>query len=72
MNAAGKKELAELIEQVKKIPDDGEDGEGFWKSAAEETFVDWASLLYHKGNSPHFIMDMLEDLYSATADCYGD
>lgn len=58
----------EFAEQINQIP--GEDG--FWKSAAEDSYMDAARTLLDKGLNEHEILDILSSLYYGAARCFGD
>lgn len=45
--------------------------EGFWKSSSEATFLSAGERLVNKGFTEEEVVDLLSDLYYATADCYG-
>lgn len=59
---------ASLKEQIIAIA--GEDG--FWKSSSEDTFLDAGELLISKGFSEDEVVELLSELYYATAACYGN
>lgn len=47
----------------------GEDG--FWKSSSEDIFLSAGERLINKGFTEEEVVDLLSDLYYATANCYG-
>jgi uncharacterized protein with PhoU and TrkA domain len=47
-------------------------GDGFWKSSSEDTFLEAGELLISKGFSEDEVVELLSELYYATAACYGD
>lgn len=57
---------ASLKNAILAIPEDG-----FWKSSAEDSFLDAGALLTEKGLAEDEIVDLLNDLYYAAASCYG-
>lgn len=59
---------AEFKEEIIAIAGD----DGFWKSSSEDTFLDAAELLLSKGFTESEVVDLLSELYYATAACYGD
>jgi hypothetical protein len=67
-NITIKKTEENINERVKGIPPDGE----FWQKESEKVFVESISILVQLGMSEDDIFVFLNDLYYATADCYGD
>ena len=57
-----------LYERISKIP--GPDG--FWKPDSETVFIAAAEDMRNACMKDDDIFDILEDLYRAVADCYGD
>jgi hypothetical protein len=56
----------ELIKFIETIP--GEDG---WWSYSETVFLRTAEKMLNKGFSESEVKEILEDMYSAVANCYG-
>ena len=57
-----------MKQQIKQIPG----GDGWWKESSEDTFNKVAQDLVSHGFSPEQAIEILSDLYWATASCYGD
>lgn len=55
-----------LKKSIAEIPEGG-----WWKRGSEETFCEVAEKMLLKGFSESEIVDILEDVYAAVADCYG-
>lgn len=57
-----------LVDRIRKIPGD----EGFWKSSAEEAFIEAGMDMRLAGMEGDKIVEVLTSLYYAVAECYGD
>jgi hypothetical protein len=58
---------AETVRRIEEIPG----AEGFWKSRAREVFLAAAEDMIIAGMPEDLVVDHLEALYWATAECYG-
>ncbi|MFH1759811.1 MAG: hypothetical protein ABIA63_01795 [bacterium] len=60
--------LKELNEKIANLPPDGE---GWWQSSGEKTFVALGEKLLNKGFSVDEAFDFLDDAYLAVSGEYG-
>lgn len=56
----------EMEEKIARIPRDG-----WWKSASQDMFKKSGEKMINRGLSEEETLSILEDLYFATADCFG-